>query len=384
MGTTGNSHKNALIFIPDISGFTEFVNNTEISHAKHIIEELLEVLIDANDIGLELSEIEGDALLFYRRGEAPSRDELLRQIRIMYVAFHGLIKKYDSFRICSCGACSQASNLSLKFIAHYGEVAEKNVKNHKKLFGKDVILAHRLLKNDIPSSEYGLFSNYLLKTDDSWKQLDEIENLDIETIVEKNDLGEVECTFINLDPFQSDIPEPDPVDYNLPGVTEHLIKVESVIQAPLDLVFNVISDLEFRKEITVGLKDVDEVNHKIAQNGSTHRCVINENDKDPFFHTHDFKFDRNKITFLESDEVNNISTVWVLTRQEDHTLIEFNNYMKPNFIKKLLFRIFLKKKLIATMERTMENLNNYCKTLVSEGRRHTNEIILPAHVHSEH
>jgi hypothetical protein len=36
----------ALIFIPDISGFTEFVTFTEINHAKHIIEELLSVIID--------------------------------------------------------------------------------------------------------------------------------------------------------------------------------------------------------------------------------------------------------------------------------------------------------------------------------------------------
>ena len=35
--------KNALIFIPDISGFTKFVNDTDIEHSQHIIEELIEV-----------------------------------------------------------------------------------------------------------------------------------------------------------------------------------------------------------------------------------------------------------------------------------------------------------------------------------------------------
>lgn len=38
----------ALIFIPDISGFTNFVTKTEIQHSNHIITELIELLIDAN------------------------------------------------------------------------------------------------------------------------------------------------------------------------------------------------------------------------------------------------------------------------------------------------------------------------------------------------
>ena len=52
-----------LLFIPDISGFTRFVNETEIDHSRLIIQELLEILINANQIGLEVSEIEGDAIL---------------------------------------------------------------------------------------------------------------------------------------------------------------------------------------------------------------------------------------------------------------------------------------------------------------------------------
>ena len=60
-----------LIFIPDISGFSRFVTRTEIDHSRLIVQELLETLIEANEIGLEVSEIEGDAILFYRYGDAP-------------------------------------------------------------------------------------------------------------------------------------------------------------------------------------------------------------------------------------------------------------------------------------------------------------------------
>ena len=60
-----------LLFIPDISGFTRFINETEIEHSRLIIQELLELLINANEMGLEISEIEGDAILFYKNGELP-------------------------------------------------------------------------------------------------------------------------------------------------------------------------------------------------------------------------------------------------------------------------------------------------------------------------
>ena len=55
----------SLLFIPDISGYTNFIQTTEVEHSQHVIAELLEILIDANDSGFELAEIEGDALFFY-------------------------------------------------------------------------------------------------------------------------------------------------------------------------------------------------------------------------------------------------------------------------------------------------------------------------------
>ena len=43
---TANNPKPALLFIPDISGFTQFVKATDVAHSQHIIEELLEKLIE--------------------------------------------------------------------------------------------------------------------------------------------------------------------------------------------------------------------------------------------------------------------------------------------------------------------------------------------------
>ena len=137
-----SANNSALLFIPDISGYSNFVNDTEINHAQHIIEELLDGIIDSNNIGLEVSEIEGDAIFFFRPGKAPTVAELLAQVQKMFVNFHAQLKRYETHRICDCGACSTANELTLKFVAHYGPIAENKIKGRKSLFGKDVIIAH--------------------------------------------------------------------------------------------------------------------------------------------------------------------------------------------------------------------------------------------------
>src|SRR5260221_14188752 len=133
-----------LLFIPDISGFTEFVSNMEVIHSRHIIQELMELLMDSNQLGLEVSEIEGDAILFYKSGTSPELGTIYTQVENMFYAFHNHLKIYEERRTCHCKACISAVNLSLKVITHYGEFVGYNVKNFYKLIGKDVIVAHQL------------------------------------------------------------------------------------------------------------------------------------------------------------------------------------------------------------------------------------------------
>jgi hypothetical protein len=153
--------KSGLLFIPDISGFTHFVNSVELRHSQHIIRELLEIIIDANEMELNVSEVEGDAILFYKLGDSPDLDITYRQVEKMFVAFHKHLQWYESQRTCSCNACIDAIHLSLKVITHYGEFTEYRIKHFLQLIGKDVIIAHRLLKNDIPQHEYWLITNNL-------------------------------------------------------------------------------------------------------------------------------------------------------------------------------------------------------------------------------
>src|SRR6478672_9054481 len=151
-----------LLFIPDISGFTRFVNQTEIEHSRLIIQELLEIIINANQVGLEISEIEGDAILFYKFGVSPDLASLYHQVEKMFCDFHRSLIMYDYRRFCQCKACMTAVELSLKVITHYGEFTGYNVKNFNKLIGRDIIVAHQLLKNDIEQHEYWLVTKSLL------------------------------------------------------------------------------------------------------------------------------------------------------------------------------------------------------------------------------
>ena len=82
----------SLLFLPDISGFTEFVQSTEAKHSQHVIAELLELLVEANTENLQLAEVEGDALFFYKEGEIPSMEKLLAQVETMFTAFYSHLK----------------------------------------------------------------------------------------------------------------------------------------------------------------------------------------------------------------------------------------------------------------------------------------------------
>ncbi|MCC9138665.1 DUF2652 domain-containing protein [Pontibacter silvestris] len=144
-----------LIVMPDISGFTRFVNSTDMAEGKLVITELLSSILENNILGLKVSEIEGDAVLFYRIGPPPSGSDILRQYEQMLFHFKEKVAEFtDLFH--------HDSKLSLKLIAHYGEISEYRVGGFEKLYGRAVIESHRLLKNSIDSHSYALLTDDLL------------------------------------------------------------------------------------------------------------------------------------------------------------------------------------------------------------------------------
>ena len=146
-----------IILIPDFSGFTEFVFNTKLYTGEYIVRELLSTLIDVNDTSVDISEIEGDAILFYRYDEQPSYHNISVMLRKMRNAFNNKIEELSK-------SLSTTIDLSLKFIVHYGTFSQYNIGNFRKLYGKTIVEAHQLLKNEVAEHpSYALYTHSFLE-----------------------------------------------------------------------------------------------------------------------------------------------------------------------------------------------------------------------------
>src|SRR5882762_7767167 len=230
-----------LLFIPDISGFTKFVNETEIEHSRFIIQELLETLINANDLGLEISEIEGDAILFYKFGEIPDLAILYKQVEKMFCEFHRRLIAYDHSRFCQCTACISAINLTLKVITHYGEFTGYNVRNFNKLIGKDIIVAHQLLKNDIDQHEYWLVTKKLLQDNPpagfaQWMEWN--------SSAKQTESGEIPFHYTQLSQLKNEIP-PEPFVQPEFSKKVKMITVSNEYEMDIITLFHLAGDFHF-------------------------------------------------------------------------------------------------------------------------------------------
>ncbi|NNF01664.1 MAG: DUF2652 domain-containing protein [Bacteroidia bacterium] len=362
--------QDALIFIPDISGFSKFVHNTEISHAAHITEELLNLIIDANELDLKVSEIEGDAVLFYRFGKAPTHREITEQAKKMFLKFHSNLKLYETQRICQCGACSGANKLQLKFIAHYGELTEKKIKEHSKLFGSDLIIAHRLLKNSIESDQY------LLETSRIPGTSEQIQGIEENTSAEEYENGRIGFRFYILDPWLKEVPDPEIEDYSIDGANKKIMEFKTEINSSIETVFNVLTDLPFRSYWIEYLKKSEDLNGPIAKEGSHHRCVIKNDQSDPEFTSHNFKKSDGIISFAEANYKDKFVAVYMLKRiSNDKTILEATTFVKASNLKVFAFKIFIKKKLEKRIRSNFNKLKYYCESLQRDGKSHGESIV---------
>ena len=88
---------------------------------------------------------------------------LLDTIDETYFAFRSRLRDIRQATTCDCNACRLIPNLNLKFVAHNGRFVRNVVAGNEELTGSDVIIAHRLLKNNV-KKRLGYFG-YALFTD---------------------------------------------------------------------------------------------------------------------------------------------------------------------------------------------------------------------------
>lgn len=340
-----------LLFIPDISGFTRFINETDIDHSRLIIEELLELLINANQIGLEVSEIEGDAILFYRFGEPPELSEIYSQVEKMFRAFHKQLVAYEYRRYCQCKACNSAINLTLKVITHYGEFTGYTVRNFKKLLGRDIIVAHQLLKNDILQHEYWLVTKNLSQEN---PPADLAGWMEWNSSVKRMDDGEIPFHYTQLSQLKNEL-EPDRFeDLGLPD------KVKMISQSreyPVDIItlFHATGDFNYRSSWQHGVIKVEEVDHFLPRVGMRCRC-IRENGSQVIYSS-SYHFTPDKIEFSETDDEKKNASFYTLEKiSENKTRLTIDQYQKKNALRQFLFNFREKNRAEMELKLSLENL----------------------------
>ncbi len=146
-----------IVFIADISGFTQFVKTIDPLPGQLVMAALLESVLESNRLGLQVAEIEGDAVVFYCLAQTIPLSHIQEQYELMLSRYNQTLKRMASLIPPTCG-------LSLKAVVHTGPLSTYRIGAFTKLYGTAVIEAHRLLKNNL--SEH----TYLLLTEDYLRQ----------------------------------------------------------------------------------------------------------------------------------------------------------------------------------------------------------------------
>ena len=189
--------QHGFLVVADISGYTSYLAGTELTHARDILTELLELIVQRFKPLLTIVQLEGDAVFAYVPKSKLLRDEtLLEMMESTYLAFRDRVEGIRRRTTCQCNACKAIPTLDLKFIVHFGEYLLQNVSGITELVGSDVNLVHRLLKNHV--AEATGWKAYVLFTEAGLTQL----NVKLENLHEQNEsyehLGEVKTYSLNL------------------------------------------------------------------------------------------------------------------------------------------------------------------------------------------
>lgn len=346
---------NATILIPDISGFTAFMTNTELGHASRAINMLIEAILEAVGEEYEVSEILGDAVLLIKKGPAPSKKEILSTCLRIFNSFHFRRKWIEQHTVCPCGACQAMVKLSLKFVAHHGQLAEMKVGRFVTQSGTEMIVAHRLLKNSINNNEYLLLTEKLLE-----QVIDSSESIEMEWTKasdEYDSIGKVDYRFALLSDSRNRVPDPPLATINYP--TDNTPYHEIPIAANFRDAYMEIMNIPGRAQWMPGLRGVEQDAPNVVI-GSIHSCRFE--DYEAIVSPIRMTFTDEEVFYAESCRINemNLSLVheFVFKKTSDLTCILATRFLNvgahpiPEDVKELLFK---------RIENMAVGLKEYCE-----------------------
>jgi hypothetical protein len=150
------------LVLADIGGYTAFLRAVQVAHADDafadgdvplayaFVSSLLDTIISRLVPPYRLSKLEGDAVFAYAEAgdPVPSGDGVIACMRACYAGFLETLARAHELWTCRCDACMRIDVLELKFIVHAGPYVVHAVAGADELAGPEVVMAHRLLKND--------------------------------------------------------------------------------------------------------------------------------------------------------------------------------------------------------------------------------------------
>jgi uncharacterized protein YndB with AHSA1/START domain len=139
------------------------VSGVELDHAQDIIADIMDTLVRALRPPFRLAKFEGDAAFVYALADKVDGSLMQDSIEQAYFAFRKRLRNIKQASSCECQACSRMQSLDVKFVVHHGEFIRQKMSGREELAGRDVILVHRLLKNDVGKTfgphAYALYSD---------------------------------------------------------------------------------------------------------------------------------------------------------------------------------------------------------------------------------
>ena len=139
-----------ILIISDITGYSKYVNESELEHARDSLTDLLNILIRHTQSPLVISKLEGDVVFSYApAGGFLQGQSLLDMIETTYASFRKALELMVLNTTCTCNACRNLPNLDLKFFVHFGSYTTQKLGAFTELLGNDVNLVHRLAKHHI-------------------------------------------------------------------------------------------------------------------------------------------------------------------------------------------------------------------------------------------
>lgn len=145
-----NGVERGSLILADISGYTRYLTGVELEHSTDILADLINTIVGQMSGHFTLAKLEGDAIFAYAIDrDDPEASALVTTVESCYFAFAQRQATIDRATSCTCDACSKIPTLNLKFVVHHGKFAIHEVAGSKELVGPDVIVVHRLLKNEI-------------------------------------------------------------------------------------------------------------------------------------------------------------------------------------------------------------------------------------------